>query len=316
LDVSIIIVNWNTLALLRDCLNSIYEQVGDVSYEIVVVDNASSDGSPEMVSSDFPSVLLVVEDANRGYAAAINSGIRRAKGRYALILNSDILICDLAIEKTVKYADRHPEAAVIGCQVMKSRDEMQTTCFRFPSLLNLSLRVSGLARVFKYNRFFGRENMLWWQRSSEREVDVVSGMFMLVRYEAIEKVGMMDESYFLFYEDTDWCYRFAQAGWKMLFWPGAKIIHIDGGNKSTDQDDLRMFVQYRKSLLTFFKKNYGLVSYLTARLLLTLSLGLRCCFWTFVAVLKRMLTDNMNYKAEKRRKCWSAFKFCVFGSEP
>ena len=106
------------------------------------------------------------------------------------------------------------------------------------------------------------------------------------------------------------------VGWEVLFWPGAKIIHVDGGSHSTNKNAVGMQVQFQKSLLIFFKKHYGSLSYFAARSLLTLSLGLRCCFWTFMAVLKRMLTDKMNYKAEKRKKCWSSFKYCVFGSEP
>lgn len=316
MDVSIIIVNWNTDLLLRDCLASVYEEAGSVYYEVIVVDNASLDGSVEIVRTEFPHAKLIAEKTNRGYAAAINDGLRIAEGKYVLVLNSDVLVCDSAIEKTVRYADRHPEAAVIGCQVRENRDKVQMTCFRFPSLLNLFLRTSGLARIFKYNRFFGRGDMFWWQRDSEREVDVVSGMFMLVRSEAICEVGLMDEDYFLYCEETDWCYRFAKAGWKRLFWPGARIIHVNGGDHSTNQAALKMFIQLQRSQLIFFRKNHGLYSYWLARLLLTLIFAQRVCLKSFILSYKRLLRRNTHGDVVERKKFWLAFKFCLSGSEP
>jgi GT2 family glycosyltransferase len=286
-----------------------------VDYEVIVVDNASSDGSVEIIKAKFPGVRLIENTENRGFAVANNQAIRIAKGRYILLLNSDTLVCDSAVEKTVRYADGHPEAAAIGCQIWESPDKVQMTCFRYPSLTNLFLRASGLAALFKYNGFFGREEMLLWGRNTEREVDIVSGMFMLVRNEAIREVGLMDETYFLYFEDTDWCYRFSKAGWKMLFWPGARVIHIDAGSKSTDQDGLRMFVQFQKSLLVFFKKHYGELSYFIARLMLTMSFALRCCCWASAVLFKRTLGSEVNYEAEKTKKCWSAFRFCALGQE-
>ncbi|MBA7636301.1 N-acetylglucosaminyl-diphospho-decaprenol L-rhamnosyltransferase [subsurface metagenome] len=268
MDVSIIIVNWNTRDIIRDCLKSVYEQTKGISFEVIVIDNASSDGSVEMVKSEFYQVVLIENKQNRGFAAGVNQGIAVAKGRYALVLNSDTIVCDNAIEKTVQYADKHAEAAVVGCQVWENSDTIQMTCFRFPSVLNLFLHTFALNKIFKNNHFFGREWMLWWPRDSEREVEVVSGSFMLVRRNAIDDVGLMDESYFLYYEETDWCYRFAKGGWKILFWPRAKIIHVDGGSHSTNKNAVGMSVQVQKSLLIFFKKHYGMTHYLFARLIL------------------------------------------------
>ena len=173
MDVSIIIVNFNTKDLLRDCLNSIFDQAGDVDYKAIVVDNASIDGSPEMVKNEFPHVTLIENSTNRGYAAACNQGMKVADGRYILLLNSDVLICDSAVEKTIRYADSHSQVGIVGCQVWESEDKIMMTCFRFPSITNLLLSTSGLSRLFKHNRLLGREKMQWWQRDSERQVDVV-----------------------------------------------------------------------------------------------------------------------------------------------
>jgi hypothetical protein len=158
--------------------------------------------------------------------------------------------------------------------------------------------------------------MLWWKRDTEREVDVVSGMFMFVRRSAIEQVGMMDESYFLYFEETDWCRRFSKAGWKMLFWPGAKIIHLDGGNKSTDQQAIRMKIQYRKSMLLFFRKHYGPVSCCIARLLLTADSANRCIAWTVLTFFKKLGGKSVRNEISEREHYWQVLMFCLFGSEP
>lgn len=315
IDVSIIIVNWNTCKITCDCLRSVYVQTRDISFEVIVVDNASSDDSVEVIKKDFPQVVLVENDSNCGYAAGCNSGMRVANGRYVLILNSDIIICDSAIQKTLLYAHDHPKAAVIGCQVWDDPDHVQMTCFMYPSLLNLFLRMSGLARVFQNNQFFGREDMRWWNRDSERNIEVVSGMFMFVRREAMDEIGLMDEDYFLYYEETDWCYRFAKAGWEMLFWPGAKILHLDGGGHSSKGESLKLGVQMQKSLLIFMRKHYGLLSSIVARFIVTLYSGMKYFEYALRSFVKRMRGKDFSFELTKRKKCCSVFLFCTFGIE-
>jgi GT2 family glycosyltransferase len=316
MDVSVIIVNWNTKKVLRDCLSSVCEQTKDLDYEIIVIDNASIDGSTEMVRDEFQQVILVENVENRGFAAANNQGIALAKGRYILLLNSDTIVCDNAIEKTVRYADSLPNAAVVGCQVLENSDTIQMTCFRFPSVAHIFLSASGLSKLFKRNKILGRERMLWWDRKSEREVDVVSGMFMLVRRDAIDEVGFMDEDYFLYFEETDWCYRFAKAGWKRMFWPGARIVHCNGGGKSSDQASVRMFVQFQKSRCIFFKKHHGTLSCISVRLLLVVLLGSRCCYWAFKALLRRVFDRDAGSEKERIGNYWAALRFCAFSTEP
>jgi len=264
LDVSIVVVSWNTCGLLRECLRSIYEQTRTSEFEVIVIDNNSSDNSVEMVRTKFPDVKLIVNDTNRGLAAAINQGMEIAGGRYVLLLNSDTLICEQAIDKTLAYAQNHPGLGIISCQVVDSDGRITMTSFSFPSPWNLFCRLSGLASTFKHSKLFGAERMLWWDRKSERQVDVVSGSFVLVRQEVVKQAGYMDEDYFLYFEETDLCYRVAKAGWKTVFWPGAKIVHVHGGSQSSRKDNLRMFAQFHKSLLIFFKKHLGPVSYFLA----------------------------------------------------
>ena len=294
MDVSIIIVNWNTKELLRDCLSSVYEHAGDIDYEIIVIDNASTDGSAEMVKNDFGQVILIENTENRGFAAANNQGMAVAKGRYVLLLNSDTIVLDNAIAKTVRFADENPRAAVTGCRVLNPDRTLQRTCFRFPSILNMLLSSTYLYKLFPKNRFFGREQMTWWDRNDVRQVDVVTGCYMLVRREAIEQVGMMDEGFFIYGEETDWCYRFKNEGWKVMFAPIGQIIHF--GGQSTAQRPVAMIVQLRLSILKFMKKHYSRPAYLTARFLVALFFAVRLPVWLAKVLIQPTMRDEAAMK--------------------
>ncbi len=230
MDVSVIIVNWNTRDVLRDCLLSVYDQTSEIEYEVIVIDNASIDDSVSMVRAEFPQVYLIENSENRGFAAANNQGMEIAKGQYVLLLNSDTIILDNAISKTLEFAKDRPNASVVGCKVLNPDRTLQPTCFMFPSVFNRLLFTTYLYKIFPRSRFFGRERMSWWDRKDEQEVDVVTGCFMMVRQEAIKRVGMMDTQFFMYAEEIDWCYRFYKAGWKNLYTPAPQIIHL--GNVS------------------------------------------------------------------------------------
>lgn len=277
MDVSIIIVNWNTKNILRDCLRSVYEQAGDVDYEVIVVDNASTDGSLDMIKSDFERVVLLENAQNKGFATANNQGMEIAKGRYVLLLNSDTVVLDGAIAKTVSFADAHPRAGVTGCRVLNADRTLQPTCFMFPSILNMFLSSTYLYKFFPRSRFFGRERMTWWDRSDVRQVDVVTGCFMLVRREAIDQVGVMDERFFMYAEETDWCYRFREEGWDVTFTPAGQIIHL--GGQSTAKKPVAMIVQLRLSILKFIRKHSGRFAQVSARFLTALFFAVRIPIW-------------------------------------
>lgn len=277
MDVSIIIVNWNTKNILSDCLRSVYEQAGDVDYEVIVVDNASTDGSLDMIKSDFERVVLLENAQNKGFATANNQGMEIAKGRYVLLLNSDTVVLDGAIAKTVSFADAHPRAGVTGCRVLNADRTLQPTCFMFPSILNMFLSSTYLYKFFPKSRFFGRERMTWWDRSDVRQVDVVTGCFMLVRREAIDQVGVMDERFFMYAEETDWCYRFREEGWDVTFTPAGQIIHL--GGQSTAKKPVAMIVQLRLSILKFIRKHSGRFAQVSARFLTALFFAVRLPIW-------------------------------------
>ena len=316
LDVSIIIVNWNTAKLLHDCIQSIYDNTTKLLYEVIVVDNASTDGSVEMIKKLFPCVRLIENEKNLGYAAGVNRGIIQATARYCLILNSDILFCENDLHKIVKFADDNPDAGMFGCKVYQDHHRLQLTCFRFPSLINLMFDSFFLNRLFPKSRLFNREFMPEWKRDTVKSVDVISGMFMLVRSRAITQVGLMDEDYFLLCEETDWCWRFEKADWKRVFYPYAKVIHLDGGGKSREKANLKMMVQFRKSMLIYFRKHKSLPEYLIARLLLAVQAGIGFIGYAILNILKFFTFRKRTYEISKIRGFWATFKFCLMGMEP
>jgi GT2 family glycosyltransferase len=309
MDVSIVIVNWNTRDFLRGCLRSVFEQTSEVSFEVFVVDNASRDGSAEMVRTEFPSVRVIANVDNRGCAAANNQGIREASGRYVLLLNPDTIILDAAISRCVHFADTHPDVGIIGCQVLENDHRIQRTGSSFPSAWALFVIKSGLRRAFPRSHLFGWPDLGWWDRDTERDLDVIPGMFMLARRTAIEQVGLLDEAYFVFGEDPDWCYRFFRAGWRRVFTPSARIIHLDGGSKSVDQVSIKMFVQMQKSGIIYHRKNLGFVSAFMAKVIYIVSNSFWGAVWFVSSIVKR---DPSN----RHKAAAAALRFHLFGIEP
>ena len=277
MDVSIVIVNWNTREILHKCLDSVYQQTRNIDFEVIVIDNGSTDGSAEMVQAEFCKVRLIRNLNNAGFAAGCNQGIAVSKGRYVLLLNSDTVILDNAIAKTVGFADSHPKAAVVSCRVLNPDGTMQQTCFMFPSILNLFLACTHLCRFFPSSRFFGREYMTWWKRDDVREVDVVTGCFMLLRQKALKQTGVLDERFFMYGEETDLCYRLKQAGWVTLFTTDAEIIHLDCA--STNKMAEKMLLQLRGSVCMFIKKHKSFPEYVLACMLTSVFFALRAPYW-------------------------------------
>jgi len=285
MDVSVIIVNWNTRDILRDCLSSVFKETQGLEFEVIVIDNGSDDGSVEMVEADFPEAIVIANAENRGFAAANNQGIAIAKGSFILLLNSDTMILDDAIGKTVVFARTHPDAAVVGCRVLNPDHTMQRTCFMYPSVLNTFLGATYLYKIFPKSKFFGREHMMWWGRDDVQAVDVVTGCFMLVRRRAIEQVGLMDERYFVYGEETDWCYRFKKAGWKIMFSPDGRIIHYAG--QSTSHKARAFRLQLEGSKLIFMKLYGSRAAFPFACLLVGLFFFVRVPYWFTLGLFKK-----------------------------
>jgi len=284
-DVSVIIVAWNVRQLLHDCLKSVYEKTRDIDFEVIYVDNASQDGSVQMVKEQFAEVRIIENDKNEGFIKANNQGIEIAQGRYVLLLNSDTILLDNAVAKTVRFADANPDAAVFGCKVLNPDRTIQRTCFMYPSVLNMFLAATYLYKIFPKSRFFGREHMTWWGFDEAREVETICGCFSLVRKEAIDQVGLMDERYFVYGDDPDWCYRFKKAGWKVMFAPDGRIIHY--GGQTTSQKARAFRLQLEGSKLIFMKLHRSKAAFPFACLMAALFFFLRIPYWLAVGLFKR-----------------------------
>ena len=254
IELSILIVSWNTRDILRDCLNSVRWATAGRAAEVIVVDNASEDGSADMVEREFPEVRLVRSATNTGFAAGNNIALRMAQGRWLLLLNSDTVVLGDVLWSSVEYLRRNPAVGAMGCRVLNPDLSMQPTCFRYPSVLNLALLTSGLGRV-PWSRTLGRYQMRGWQRDDEREVDVVTGCYLLLRREVYEAVGGLDESFFFCGEETDWCRRIRAAGWQLRFAPVGEIIHL--GNASGRKWSSRRDVLLTTGLVRLHFKHGG-----------------------------------------------------------
>lgn len=260
-DLSIIIVSWNTRQLLADCLVSVFQAADHLSLEVIVVDNASSDNSQDMVRQNFPQVRLVANVHNPGFAAANNQGLSLAAGRYILLLNSDTVVPPQTLTTVVQYMDRTPNAGLCGVKLLNPDGTFQGSFANFPSLPGELLSASGLGV-----RLFGPSYPSPRPSSNEqpRPVDWVAGAFMCLRRDAFVQVGGMDETYYMYSEETDWCYRLQRAGWKIYYLPQVAITHFGGG--STQHRRVEMKARLYQSKVQFFAKHYGVAAALTLRL--------------------------------------------------
>lgn len=260
MDVSFIIVNWNTQRLLLDCIASIQSTVHGLEYEIIVVDNGSADGSPEAVRQRFGHSVLLIENAeNLGFARANNQAIAHARGSYLVLLNSDTLLLEGAVRELTGFLDTHPRAAMAGPAMIDEQGRPQNSFDNFPSLATELLNKS-LLRILLPGKYAGKAA----DAAEPFEVDSLIGACIVVRREAAEQVGLLDEDYFFFLEETDWCLRFRRAGWSIYHVPSARIVHLQGRSKK--MRPARAWVEYYRSLYLFFKKNRSPLSYTVLRI--------------------------------------------------
>jgi len=264
-DVSVVIVSWNTKGLLRNCLNSVYEQTSKAALEVFVVDNDSPDKSAEMVAAEFPQVKLIANTDNKGFALANNQAMEVSTGRYVLLLNPDTIILDGAIDKMMAYYDSMPNAklGVLVCKLLNDDGTLQKSVNRFYNFW----------RSFLDNRFMygilakmGGEKLLTshWEHDSLREIDWAYGAVMFFSREVMEKVGVLDPQFFIYAEEMDYFLRVKKAGYKSWFLPDIEIVHY--GKSSSRQKRAAMFIQNYKSFYLFLKKHYSPLDFIAYRL--------------------------------------------------
>jgi len=249
MDITIVIVNWNTRDLLRDCLKSIYKTVRDITFEIIVVDNASCDSSVAMVRKEFPGVRIMENSRNLGFAAANNRAFAVMQGRYVLLLNTDTVLTGDAVHELFAFMENHDNAAMAGGQLLNRDGSRQNSIANFPTVFTLLMNMSLLEYMFPEKYPSKR-----YEHKDPLEVESVIGACMIVRKKAMDEVGTLDERYFFFFEETDWAYRMGVAGWKVYHVPSARIYHLQG--QSIGQN-IRSRIEFYRSRYKFFSKWRG-----------------------------------------------------------
>ena len=253
MDISFIIVNWNTRDLLRGCLDSIAITVKIPTYEIIVVDNASSDGSTDMLAREYPSVQVIANAENRGFGAANNQAFAVMKGRYALLINTDAVLTEGAVEKLWRFAEAHPRAAIVCGQLLNADGSKQNSIAAFPTLLSLCLNTSLLEYLFP-----GRYPSKRYDHREPLEVESAIGACMMVRGQALKEVSFFDERYFFFFEETDLAYAMKQAGWAVYQVPDAHIYHFQGQSIGHNTQSR---IEFYRSRYQFLRKWHGTAYY-------------------------------------------------------
>jgi len=266
MKITIIIVSFNTWQLLQKCLEILFQNPGKHPLEVFVVDNASADGSVEMIRENFKEVALIENRINMGFAAANNQAYERSTGDYVILLNPDAYVKPATIDKSVTFMRTHPECGLAGARLVNPEGRLDPSARRFPNSLFKLFTLSGLSDRYPNSRILGRGDFKYFDHNSIMEVDWVPGTFSIYRREMLKQTGLFDERFFVYYEETDLCLKSKKLGWKVYFIPDAEVVHVGGASAKT-RKDLKFdkggsqVLKYRmRSEYLYFRKNFGIWS--------------------------------------------------------
>lgn len=250
-----VIVGWNARRYLELCLESLAAAPPDRSMEVLVVDNASTDGTAELIETKFPWVKLIKSKENLGFSRGNNLAIRQCLGRYIALVNPDVIVLPGCLDALADFMDQHPKVGDVGPRVLNPDMTLQSSCRRFPTLWNNFCSAAGLSTLFANMRAFAGEHMFFFLHDRTMSVDVIVGCFSMIRREAFDAVGLLDENLFMYGDDVDWCRRCWNAGWEVSFYPGARAIHDRG--KITAPYPVRFALAQQRSVLYYWSKHHG-----------------------------------------------------------
>jgi GT2 family glycosyltransferase len=279
-DVSVVIVAWNAKKYVELCLQSLVDAPPRRSMEVFVVDNASTDGTLEMIETRFPWVKLIKSPENLGFSRGNNVAIRQTTGRYVALVNPDVIVFPDCLDALADFLDKNPKVGNVGPRVFNPDMTQQSTCRRFPTLWNNFCSASRLEGIFKGSRFFAGEHMFDFPHDRTLSVDVIVGCFSMIRREALDQVGLLDEGLFIYGDDIDWCRRARNAGWQVVFYPDARAIHDRG--KMTAPFPVRFAVAQQRSVLHYWTKHHTFLGVLGIRSIMLLHHLLRCVISTLL----------------------------------
>jgi GT2 family glycosyltransferase len=267
-DVSVVVVSFNTRDVLRECLLSVYRETGSLAVQVIVVDNASTDGSAAMIEQEFPQAVLVLSEVNLGFGGANNLGFKSALGRYIVLLNSDAFLTEGSLERSVAHMDARPQAGLGGGRLIGRDGSWQPSARMFPSVFSDLIVLSGLAARFPQSRFFGRADRTWANQMEAASVDWVPGAYSIIRAEALAATGPFDPRFFLYSEEVDLCKRIKQKEYEVWYWPDIAVVHV-GGESSRQIRSLefsksgaQLTLWRMRSTLLYYRKHHGLTAWL------------------------------------------------------
>ena len=299
-NLSIVIVSWNAKKFVDECLGSLRTVSGQSDVEIFVVDNCSTDGTPELVRESYPEVVLIQNQSNVGFARANNVGIARSTGEYVALINSDVRVLPGCIEKMLAYMRSDSRVGLLGPRMLGATGKSARSYMSAPTLWRCFCRALALDVVFPSSKALGSYTMPYFKRDQITEVDVLNGWFWMTRREALDEVGLLDETFFMYGEDIDWCKRFRDAGWKVVYFPEAESIHYGGA--SSAKAPVRFYVEMQRANFQYWQKHFSRLSQFAFLAIVALHQALRIIPYGLRAVIGTGRSDA-RYKVQRSFAC-------------
>ena len=283
MDLSVVIVNYQTFELTRNTINSIFEYSYPFSYEILVVDNASSDDSLSKLQDYFKDkVTFIASKENNGFAAGNNQALRVAKGRYVLLLNSDTIVWENTLENIYNYMEKHTDVGASGCRVLLENGDLDKACKRsFPNVKNSFFRLFHIPTNSKDDNY----NLDGLPDDEIYEIDCLTGAFMFMRAEALNEVGLLDETFFMYGEDIDLCYRIKKAGWKIIYYGESKITHLKGASSKKQKN--KLIYEFYRAMYIYYKKHHADESSFLVNIVVYIGIAVLCVLKLFLNLFKK-----------------------------
>jgi GT2 family glycosyltransferase len=309
--ISVIIVSWNARDYLLQCLASLSSEACRYPMEVIVVDNASSDGSADAVASSYPGVRLIRNTENLGFAKANNIGVAASRGRYLCFVNSDVKVLPHCVTRLVDFCEAQPKVGMAGPRVIGGDGKLQRSCRGFPNVWNMFCRALALDSLFPRNKAFSGYKLYHWPQDTLRPVDILTGCFWLVRREALDQVGLLDEEFFMYAEDMDWCKRFWAHGWQVFFVPSAEAIHYGGASSSNSP--VRFYVEMHRANLQYWKKHHSCLAVAGYFVIMCVHELLRAVGYFIAGLIKPPTRESYQHKIRRSVTCLKWLIFSALG---
>lgn len=300
---SISMVHHDGIGNLRNCLDSLRMNPPSATWEVVLVDNVSTDGSRELVRTQYPEVILLENSERHGFGANQNTGMRVCRGEYILLLNDDTLMHEGACDELVRFLDSHPETDVVGPRLLHADGSLQRNCFRFPTPLRCLFESFLLTAALPNHPFFGDYRA--WAHASVREVDFISGAVLLVRRRLLDRVGEFDTGFYMYAEETDWQKRIRAAGGKVMFCPTAVVTHLGGGSSAGMRD--RQFCEFQRSQKKYMRKHHGVVGVGVQRAAVLFGALIRLPIWACIYPFRPSVARRNIFTWGRMLRWWLGF---------